>query len=87
MLIMVQKTWLILNLLNQSTFYRILISGNHFSKGLERVMFRMIARDYRIPKSTLWDWIQRDQDLIKRYRVQQSRAMHHAHSVEELSKS
>ena len=45
----------------------------------------MIARDYRIPKSTLWDWIQRDQDLITRYvEAQQSRAMHHAHSVEEL---
>ncbi|SVC51575.1 uncharacterized protein METZ01_LOCUS304429, partial [marine metagenome] len=27
----------------------------------------MIARDYRIPKSTLWDWIQRDQDLMTRY--------------------
>ena len=46
---------------------------------------RMIARDYRIPKSTLWDWIQRNQDLMTQYgEAQQSRAMHHAHSVEEL---
>ena len=46
---------------------------------------KMIARDCRIPKPTLWDWIQRDQDLMTRYgEAQQSRAMQHAHSVEEL---
>ena len=46
---------------------------------------RIIARDYRIPKLTLWDWIQRDQDLMTRYgEAQQSRAMQNAHSVEEL---
>ena len=46
---------------------------------------RMIDRDYRIPKPKLWDWIQRDQDLMTRYgEAQQSRAMHHVHSVEEL---
>ena len=45
----------------------------------------MIARDYRIPKPTLWDWIQRDQDLMTQYgEAQQSRAMYDAHSVEEL---
>ena len=44
---------------------------------------RMIARDYRIPKSTLWDWIQRDQDLMTHYtEAQLSRAMHLVQSME-----
>ena len=44
---------------------------------------RMIAREYRIPKPTLWDWIQRDQDLMTHYaEAQLSRAMHLVQSME-----
>ena len=70
--------------------HNLILEDNDFWKSFfkrigEGDSLRMIASDYRIPKSTLWDWIQRDQNLITRYgEAQQSRAMHHAHSVEEL---
>ena len=46
---------------------------------------RKIAKDSKIPKSTLWAWIRNDPQLALRYsEAQQSRAIYHAQRVEEL---
>ena len=46
---------------------------------------RQIAKEFGVPKSTLWDWIRNDRDLTLRYgEAQQSRAIYHAQRVEEL---